>query len=74
MTTETEVEAREKLRGQLRFNELCIWLNKCEIEFKIFNWESGEGRDIIINYEKDNECVVSFYESGYIKFNDEDGE
>lgn len=66
---EEEMEREEKIKCDKRFDEMCLWLNKCDIEYRIENWESCEGRDIIVNPEEDSKCVISFYDSGRVVLN-----
>jgi hypothetical protein len=45
------------------FDEMCLWLNKAEKEYSIKQWDSGEGKNIVL----DN-IEIEFYDTGYVDF------
>ena len=63
MTDEqTEEEKREIAdieKGKKQFEKLLIWLTDADIDFEVKTWDSGEGKDIIV--EGYNEKLDSLY-------------
>ena len=70
MTELTEEQEMEIANNRIK--KLSEFLIEAEFDFRLENWESGEGRDIIINgndedlEDKDYEVKFAFYNSGYV--------
>ena len=66
---EYEIEKQGELKANKLFNKMCLWLNEAEIPYEVDNWESAEGRDLIVNPKESYKCIISFYQTGNIIFN-----
>ena len=49
MIDEEQMEKECEERGKRLFNQMILWLAEAEIDYQVVSWESGEGRDIIID-------------------------
>ena len=58
-----DIEIESQKKGEELLHEMLVWLAKANIDYKLDSWESGEGREIVINKIK-----IVFYDSGYVNF------
>ena len=63
MIEDDEIEEQAMKKAQELFNEMCLWLNKAEKEYAVEYWESGEGKNIVLN-----NIEIEFYDTGFIDF------
>ena len=67
MTDEETIEKEAKEKVDELFNELCLWLNKAEKDYKVEMWLDGEGRSIsVMGIE------INFSDNGYVGFEGEE--
>jgi len=73
MNIEEIQDDRDRERAKEMCKRLQNWLTDAEIDFRKWTWDSGEGIDLILKGEpeeedKSYEIHVSFYDSGRVEF------